>query len=163
MKVRQANPEDRDQLVTLIAEYRVTLSQFRGRPQQADRERAEEEHASYQDPKYRIFLAEDPREYLVGYLVCRVEERTVFAEALFVPASHRRLGVASELYNEAERLVREVGGDTVYNWVDPNNDRIISFLRNRNYTVLNLIEVRRTRPREKPVHRIKVGNNSFDY
>jgi ribosomal protein S18 acetylase RimI-like enzyme len=75
----------------------------------------------------------------------------------------RRQGVASELYDEAEKLVKQVGGDTVHNWVDPNNDRIISFLRNRNYTVLNLIELRRIRPGERPFRRIKVGQNSFDY
>jgi hypothetical protein len=37
----------------------------------------------------------------------------------------------------------ELGGDTLYNWVLPNNYRSIPFLKKHGYDVLNLIEVRK--------------------
>ena len=40
---------------------------------------------------------------------------------------------------------------------------MIAFLRRHGYTVLNLIEIRKPYPDEKPVKRIKVGENEFDY
>jgi ribosomal protein S18 acetylase RimI-like enzyme len=163
MKVRLAGSDDHDQLVILVADFRVTMSGAHGRPSQDDLKQAEVEIESYHDPRYHVFVAEEPDDNLIGYMVCRVEDRTVFAESMFVPPTQRRQGVASALYDEAERLVQEVGSDTVYNWVHPNNDRIISFLRNRNYTVLNLIEIRRRRPDETPTQRIKVGKQSFDH
>jgi len=62
---------------------------------------------------------------------------------------------------EAEQLAQEFDGDTVYNWIHPNNDRIISFLKKRGYNVLNLIEVRRARLGEETSEKIKVGNMSL--
>ena len=55
------------------------------------------------------------------------------------------------------------GGDTVYNWIRPDNRVIVSFLRKRGYKVLNLIEIRRPRRNEKLTSRIQVGECEFDY
>ncbi len=76
---------------------------------------------------------------------------------------YRRGGIGSALYFEAERLCEEVGGDTLYNWVHPNNDTIISFLQKRGYSVLSLIELRRAWPGEEPEQKIRVGDHEFDY
>lgn len=78
-------------------------------------------------------------------------------------SKYRCRGIGSALYVEAERLAQEFGGDIVYNWIHPNNDRIISFLKKRGYNVLNLIEVRRARPGEETAQKIKVGKHEFDY
>ena len=40
---------------------------------------------------------------------------------------------------------------------------MIAFLRRNGYTVLNLIEITKPYPDEKPVKRIKAGEKEFDY
>jgi ribosomal protein S18 acetylase RimI-like enzyme len=108
-------------------------------------------------------VAESDGGDIMGYLVCRVEENVLWAESLYVSPRHRRRGVASALYARAEQLAAELGGDSVYNWVHPNNDAIIVFLRRRGYHVLNLIELRRARTGETRRQRIAVGSHEFDY
>ena len=62
-----------------------------------------------------------------------------------------------------QELAAAMGEDTVYNFVHPNNEGVISFLRSKGYTVLNLIEVRKPYKGEKPSTTIRVGNETFDY
>ena len=99
---------------------------------------------------------------MVGYLVCRVDDGVVWAESLYVSPAYRRQRIGSSLYAEAERLADELGSEILYNWVDPNNTQIIAFLQKRGYRVLNLIELRRTRPDEEMKGKIRVGPNEFD-
>jgi ribosomal protein S18 acetylase RimI-like enzyme len=163
MNVRPVRPDDKDALVPLIAQFRVTLAQFRGRNPAIDLDAAEAELTGYLRQDFLIFVAEDHNGKLVGYLVCRTAETVVWAESLFVSPDARRRGVGSALYQQAEMLAERIGGDTVYNWVHPNNDAIISFLRMRGYSVLNLIEVRRPWPGEQPSQEINVGRHVFDH
>lgn len=140
----------------------MELARLRNRTVQMDLGAAAEleEYAASSSP---IFVAESGEGDIVGYLVCRVEGEVVWAESLYVSPAHRRRGFGSALYAVAERLAEQLGGDTVYNWVHPDNDGIIRFLRQRGYNVLNLIELRRPRPGEVPRQRIGVGNHEFDY
>lgn len=163
MKIRPARPGDEEGLIPLIGEFRVALAQFRGITREIDIEAAKKELAGYREENFPIFVAESDDGKIVGYLVCRVDGDVVWAESLFVSPESRRRGIGSALYAEAERLAQEVGNDSVYNWVHPNNDSIISFLRNRGYSVLNLIELRRPRPGEKITQKIRVGKHEFDY
>jgi len=96
-------------------------------------------------------------------LVCRVDKDVVWAESLFVSSEYRRQGIGTSLYAEAEHLAQELGNETLYNWVDPNNTGIIRFLQKRGYSVLNLIELRRIRSGEKMTKKICVGATEFDY
>ena len=73
------------------------------------------------------------------------------------------MGIASALYAEAECLAEKLGSSTVYNWVHPNNNIIVAFLKKRGYDVLNLVEVRRARPGERPDKTISVGQDEFSY
>jgi len=163
MKIRPFHPSDEERLAELIAEFRVALGRLRGRTRVADLDQAKGELAEYRSRKYPIFVAENNDSNLTGYLVCRVDDDVVWAESLFVSPEHRRKGIGSALYSEAERLAQELGGDTVYNWVHPNNDKIISFLKKRGYNVLNLIELRRPRAGEETAEKIRVGKHEFDY
>jgi hypothetical protein len=54
-------------------------------------------------------------------------------------------------------------GSTLYNRIHPNNDVIITFLRCRGYTVINLIEVRKSLPGEDLIQKVKVDCDEFDY
>lgn len=163
MKIRPARPGDEEALIPLIGEFRVALAQFRGIAREMNLEAARKELAGYQEENFPIFVAENDDGKIGGYLVCRVDGDVVWAESLFVSPEFRRRGIGSALYAEAERLAQKLGNDSVYNWVYPNNDSIISFLRDRGYSVLNLIELRRSRPGEKITQRIRVGEHEFDY
>jgi len=151
----------------------VALALLRGADREPDLGRARGELAEYERGSFPIFVAAETAEAaggrdharvgLLGYLVCRVQDDVVWAESLFVRPEHRRRGIASALYAEAERLALELGGETAYNWVHPTNDAIIAFLRKRGYEVLNLIELRRRRRSESTTRRIRVGDHEFDY
>ena len=65
--------------------------------------------------------------------------------------------------DEVEKLAESLGGDTAFNWVHPNNDSIIAFLKKLGYSVLNLIEVRKPWKNETPFQKITVGKHDFDY
>ena len=161
-RIREARPEDTEELVRLVAAFRAELARLHGEERTPDPNAAREEFHEFQERGYPIYVAELEGEP-VGYLVCRVEDDVVWAEQLYVVPALRRRGIGSALYAEAERICRELGGDTVYNWVHPNNDAIIAFLAARGYTVLNLIELRRPLPGERPKRRIRVGAHEFDY
>ena len=76
---------------------------------------------------------------------------------------YRRKGVATILFSKAEGMAEAMGGETVFNYVHPNNEGMIHFLRSKGYTVLNMIEIRRPYQGEKLASTIQVGNNDFDY
>ncbi len=163
MKTRRFVCKDLDDLLPLIADFRVALAALRGRSVDPDLPAAREELASYRGAGDPIYVAQTEAGALVGYLVCRVVDDVVWAESLYVDPAYRRQGIAGALYGEAEALATALGGNTVYNWVHPNNEAIIAFLRHRGYTVLNLIELRRPRPGETPMQEIAVGDQTFDY
>jgi ribosomal protein S18 acetylase RimI-like enzyme len=140
----------------------MSLAQLRGKAHSMDLGAASAELSGYLEKGFPIYAAESETGTLVGYLVCRVDGDVVWVESLYVTPEYRRQGVGSSLYAEAERLAQEMGGDSLYNWVDPNNDMIIRFLRRRGYTILNLIELRRPRPGENPSPKIAVGLQEFD-
>ena len=84
----------------------------------------------------------------------------VWVEQIYVKESIRRKGVASFLYKKAEEIS---DGDTLFNYVHPNNEVMINFLKSKGYTVLNLIEIRKPFKGETNNSKIIVGNNEFDY
>ncbi|HDQ73095.1 MAG TPA: GNAT family N-acetyltransferase [Chloroflexi bacterium] len=162
--VREYRPGDRDTVVQLIAEFRVALSALRGYDRQADVSQAESELQEYIDNRYPIFVATTVGEAeSIGYMVYRVDGDTVWAESLFVSPEFRRRGVAGMLYDTGEKFAEARGQETLYNWVHPNNDAIIAFLKKRGYDVLNLIEVRRRRPGEEAAGVIQVGDHRYAY
>lgn len=145
----------------LLANFRVTLRAFKGIKSEPDIEAAKQELRWAIDDKWPIYLVEDNNQ-IVGYMLLRVDD-CVWAEHIYVDPSYRRKGVASLLYDKAEEVSNSIGGDTVYNFVHPNNDAMMSFLRSKGYTVLNLVEVRRPYKNEGLNKKYKIGNNEFDY
>ena len=93
----------------------------------------------------------------------RIESEVVWVESIFVREEYRRQGVAAALHGKAEEIAASYGNDTVYNYVHPNNHRMIEFLGKRGYTVLNLIEIRKPYQNEKLTQTITVGEHEFDY
>jgi ribosomal protein S18 acetylase RimI-like enzyme len=149
-------------LIGLLASFRVALARLKGAAPPPDIQAAEAELADYEGRAFPVFVAADWSR-LIGYLLCRVQDKTVWAEQVFVVPECRRQGVASALYREAEKLAEELGSSSVYNWIHPNNDAIVEFLRSRGYDVLNLVEIRKPRPGETPAAMMTVGDHEFRY
>lgn len=149
-------------LAKLVALFRVELRSYKGIQSKPNLEAGREEMEEYLASKFPVYAAVVDGEY-AGYEVCRVDDGVVWVESIFVGEAYRRCGVASALYDKAEKLAASYGDSTVYNYVHPNNHRIISFLRKRGYTVLNLIEIRKAYPGETLTQKIPVGKHEFDY
>jgi ribosomal protein S18 acetylase RimI-like enzyme len=161
-QIRTYQSDDREEVTKSIAMLRVTLATQKSRQAAPDYRSAAAELDDYVRLGFPIFVAVTENR-IVGHLVCRIVEDIVWAESLHVMPEYRRLGVASSLYSEAERLAENLGSSTVYNWIHPNNQESISFLRSKGYTVLNLIELRKPWPNERLMQHIQVGDNKFDY
>lgn len=163
MNVREYTSADRKSLVALVAAFRVDISSLRGRERGLDLAAAADELQEYIDKAFPIVVVEDDSGRILGYLVCRVDGSTLWAESLFVSPKFRRRGIAGMLYDAAEQLARNRGEPTIYNWVHPNNDPIIAFLKARGYDVLNLIEIRRRLPGEEPQATLRIAGHDYGY
>jgi len=163
MKIRLVIEEDVEELINLIANFRITLAELKGIKKEFDLIAAKGELEYYQKNRFPIFIAEDVNGHIIGYHVCRVQDDVVWSESLYVKSQERRKGVGSALCEKAEVLAEKLGADNVYNWVHPNNHRNIPFLKKKGYNVLNLIELRKRRPNEKFNQQLTVGKYIFDY
>ena len=158
IKITQVN----DSLAEMVALFRVELRSYKGIVSKPNVEAGREEMAEYLTANFPVFAAVVDGEY-AGYVVCRIDSEVVWVESIFVREEYRRCGVASALHSKAEEIAASYGEETVYNYVHPNNHRMIEFLRKRGYTVLNLIEIRRPYEGEKWTQVITVGEHQFDY
>ena len=162
LEIIQLNESHRDAVTPLIAGFRSTLLSYKGIQSEPDTEDAKEEFLGYLESGYPVFAAvEDGK--LVGHLVCRTEGPVLWVEQIYVCEDSRRKGVGSALFEKAEETAAGMGEETVYNYVHPNNAGMISFLRSKGYTVLNLIEIRKPYTGEKLSTKVHVDNEEFDY
>lgn len=154
--------KDADRIAPLVAAFRATLNSCKGIASQPDPASAGEEITEYIQRGYPVYAAEDNGD-LAGYIVCRIDEPCLWVEHIFVSEAYRRKGVATMLFRKAEEIAGSMGEDTVYNFVHPNNEGMIGFLRSKGYTVLNMIEIRKPYGGEKLTSTIHVENEAFDY
>ena len=158
IKITQAT----DSLAQMVALFRVELRSYKGIVSKPNVDAGREEMEEYLAAGFPVFAAIVDGEY-AGYVVCRVDSEVVWVESIFVEDEYRRQGIASALHSKAEEIAAFYGDDTVYNYVHPNNHRMIAFLRKRGYTVLNLIEIRKPYQGEQPTQTICVGEHEFNY
>ena len=158
IKITQAT----DNLAQMVALFRVELRSYKGIVSKPNVDAGREEMEEYLAAGFPVFAAIVDGEY-AGYVVCRVDSEVVWVESIFVKDESRRQGIASALHSKAEEIAAFYGENTVYNYVHPNNHRMIDFLRKRGYTVLNLIEIRKPYKGEKLTQKICVGEHKFDY
>ena len=154
--------EDADRIAPLAAAFRTQLKSYKGIRSQLNIEAGKEEILDFLNSDFPVFGVED-NGALVGYMVCRTDEPCLWVEHLYVQEDHRRRGVASMLFKKAEEIAASMGEDTVYNFVHPNNESMIRFLRSKGYTVLNMIEIRKPYASEKLTTTIYVDQEAFDY
>ena len=96
------------------------------------------------------------------YVLKSVPMRNILSPASQTPAVPAQ-SVRLSRSTRSAQIPASYGNDTVYNYVHPNNHRMIEFLRKRGYTVLNLIEIRKPYQNEKLTQTITVGEHEFDY
>ena len=161
MQIKEYQGSYFNEVANLLASFRVVLQGFKGVKATPDVESAKEELGDYIKEKWPLYVAIDNNE-VVGYILLKVDG-VVWVEHIYVRADHERQGIGSLLYNKAEEYSSKLGCDTLFNWVHPNNEKIISFLKSKGYSVLNMIELRKPFKGESPSTKIKVGNNEFDY
>ena len=158
----QASKKDRDDIAVLISGFRVELRRLKSIESKPDIESALEEFDEYVRRGYPIYFDKQDSNYS-GYIVCRVEDSVVWVESIYVDPKFRRSGIASSLFEKAEELSYSLDGDMVYNYVHPNNTKIINFLAKRGYDVLNLIEIRKPHDNEKLNSIVRVMDSEFRY
>ena len=162
MKLIEIQSDDADRLAPLVAEFRVTLNGYRGVASAPKIEAAREEIVEFLDAGMPVFAVEDG-DKLAGYMVCRIDEPCLWVEHLYVRDEYRRRGSATLLFEKAEELAHAMGEDTVFNFVHLNNRGMIDFLRDKGYTVLNMIEIRKPYKGERHTTTLPVGDAVFDY
>ena len=162
MEIVQITDADAAGVAPLLADFRVTLRSYKGIDSAPDIRDAEAELLDFIQSGFPVYAAKVGDRY-AGYLVCRIEGGLLWVEHLYVAEAFRRRGVASLLFEKAEEISRAMGEDTVFNYVHPNNDGMIAFLRSKGYTVLNLIEIRKPFKGEKLHTTIHVNDQAFDY
>ncbi|MBP5312914.1 MAG: GNAT family N-acetyltransferase [Clostridia bacterium] len=162
MKLVKIEEKDAGRLAPLAADFRVRLKKFRGIESVPDKKAGKTEIIEFLRAGFPVYAAEENGD-LIGYIVCRIDEPCLWVEHFFVSEEHRGKGVGTLLFAKAEELAAKMGEDTVYNFVHPNNETMIRFLRSRGYTVLNMIEIRKPYKGEKTSTTVKVGNEVFDY
>lgn len=162
MHIVQINEKNMQNILYMTAAFRKTLASFHQQTVSEDLEQAEEEIAYYLKREYPVFaVSKDGR--FVGYAVCRIDDSCVWLESIYVRDEYRRKGVGKMLFRHAEKIAEEYGNDTLYNYVHPNNDRMLRFLAKMGYDVLNLIEVRKAGKNENTPAAYTIGNNTFKY
>ena len=162
MEIIRIDKKDADRIAPLVADFRVQLKLFKGISSQPDIDAGKEEITEFIEAGFPVFAADDDG-VPAGYIVCRIDEPCLWVEHIFVREEYRRKGIATLLFNKAEEIARSMGEDTVYNFVHPNNERMIQFLRSKGYTVLNMLEIRKPYAGEHLTTTIHVEDEAFDY
>lgn len=162
MELRKVETKDAERLAPLVAAFRVQLKSYKSIKSQPNVQAAKEEIIDFMKAGFPVHAVED-NDAFVGYIVCRIDEPCLWVEHIFVREDYRRKGVATMLFSKAEEIAMSMGEDTVYNFVHPNNDNMIQFLRSKGYTVLNMIEIRKPYKGEQPETTIHVEKEAFDY
>ena len=162
MELIKINNTDADRIAPLVAEFRTQLKAYKGIVSRPDTDAEKEEILEFLGSGFPVYAVED-HGALVGYIVCRIDEPCLWVEHIYVREDCRRKGVGTMLFRKAEEIAASMGEDTVYNFVHPNNENMIRFLRSNGYTVLNMIEIRKPYEGEELTSTIHVEKEIFDY
>ncbi len=163
MIVKVAKKNDIDNVARLIAQFRLEHKLIKGIRSSLDIESAKKEFREFIDANFPIYMVINESEEVLGYIVCRIQDNVVWVEQIYVVKHARRKGIATLLFKKAEEVAHSFGCETLYNWVLPNNDKIIKFLSKNGYGVLNMIEIRKAYKNEQFEQEIQVGRFHYKY
>ncbi|MDD4157557.1 MAG: GNAT family N-acetyltransferase [Candidatus Cloacimonetes bacterium] len=150
----------------LIYDFRHELAILKNKGINYTKENAIEEVKDYLITPYELYYI-SINEKTVAYLVLKIFDDTVWIEQLFTLKEHRRKHLAQKMIDLATKKAETLGKNTAFVNVHPNNEKMLKFLANQGYTVLNLLEIRKSYPNEKIQTKItithKKTNQSFDF
>jgi len=164
LKIRKIKEtaHEKEKIAQMLTNFRSYLAELKNKSDEMEIAEAVEEIDYYLDKEYPIYTALEDNEYL-GYFILKFDDDAVWLEHFFVKEQHRGKGIGSALFKRAEEVLDELGYVNLYNWVHPNNDRMINFLKSQGYDVLNMIEIRKSFENEELKSEFKVGDNKFRY
>jgi|AntRauTorcE11897_2_1112592.scaffolds.fasta_scaffold12201_2 ribosomal protein S18 acetylase RimI-like enzyme len=156
------NFESKDELSKLLISFRAFLAQLKNKKDKMSIKEGIEEIDYYLDKDFPIYAAYKDNQ-LAGYFILKYDDDAVWLEHFYVKKEFRKQGIGSALFKKAEEEIENQGYVNLYNWVHPNNDRMINFLKKQGYDVLNMIEIRKKFTDEKLQSEVSVDNNKFKY
>ncbi|MBN1150823.1 GNAT family N-acetyltransferase [candidate division WOR-3 bacterium] len=148
------------ELVLMVYEFRQILAKLNKSPVEYTIKDAYDETAQYFTENRTVFGLYDD-EMLMGFSVLKSEAETHWLEWLFVDRKFRGFENASMLFDFTENYAKEHGADQLYIWVHPDNRQMLRFLKKKGYDVLNLIEVKKTKPQTST--KINLFGNELKY
>jgi len=154
---------NKQELAQMIKSFRNYLASLKKRDQDMTVKNALKEIEYYSDKNYPIYTALMNKDDYAGYFILKYDDDGVWLEHFFVKETYRKQAIGSKLFQKAEEVVEQLGYVNLYNWVHPNNYRMINFLKKQGYDVLNMIEIRKKFQKEKLKSSINVGENKFTY
>ncbi len=162
MELLRISMNDAEGIAPLAAAFRAQLKAYKGIQSPPDTEAGKEEISEFLEAGFPVYAVKDD-DVFAGYIVCRIDAPCLWVEHIFVREDYRRKGIATMLFSKAEEIAASMGEDTVYNFVHPNNEGMIQFLRAKGYTVLNMLEIRKPYKGEELTTTIHVEKETFDY
>ncbi len=162
MELLRISMNDAEGIAPLAAAFRAQLKAYKGIQSPPDTEAGKEEISEFLEAGFPVYAVKDD-DVFAGYIVCRIDAPCLWVEHIFVREDYRRKGIATMLFSKAEEIAASMGEDTVYNFVHPNNEGMIQFLRAKGYTVLNMLEIRKPYKWETLTTTIHVEKEAFDY
>lgn len=159
--IRPFEKKDTEELIRLMRDFRVHLAGLKESQAMVDTEALREELEEYLSKGYPVLVAQ--ADELLGYMVLRIDKPCLWLESIYVRESARRKGLATELFRRAEQEASQLGEETLYVNVHPNNHHMLLFLKSKGYDVLNLIEVRQPYRGELLTNEYRVGEHLFRY
>lgn len=156
------NYELKDELVKLLISFRDFLAGLKNKEDKMSIKEGIEEIDYYLDKNYPIYVAQKDNQ-LAGYFILKYDDDAVWLEHFYVKKEFRKQGIGSALFKKAEEEIENQGYVNLYNWVHPNNHRMINFLKKQGYDVLNMIEIRKKFKDEDLKSEVTVDDNKFKY
>ena len=155
VSVVELSEKDYDSVAKMISEFRHELNKLKGLDKEQGHEDSLKELNEYIGKKYPVYIAKSNND-IYGYMVLKKEDTVVWVESIYIKSEYRKQGVAALLFQKAEQIAHGLGNETLFFWVHPNNEKMISFLAKQGYDTLNLIEIRKTKAQSEK-GRIRVG------
>ena len=149
-----------DEFTLLVLEMREGMNSLNQINNQISINPAREEAESNFTDNRKVFVYQ-LNDHWIAYSVIKIEDQVCWLDWLFVKFDHRRNSIASELFDHAEIFAKELGNDQLYVWVHPDNQPMLKLLKKKGYDVLNLIEVKKEKPKSN--YKIDIFDNKFRY
>ncbi len=149
--IREANSRDLKDLTGLVKKFQEEHSRLLGGNSTVERQEISKEvRSNLQEESRGYFLAQTPKEKLIGYRSWEHRDDYYFTKELFVRPDYRREGVARKLIRTMEEWLLKRGQHSACISCVPQNLAMIQLARSEGYQILNQIEMRKNLSEDTP-------------